>query len=273
MSKLKGFGEFIVEESSTNKLNDHQKDFLNRYVEGNWNVFSDGTVRVKGNVSLAEADITEIPVQFEEVTGYFDCSHSNLRSLKGSPRRVKDYFSCSDCKNLKSLEGGPEVVDESYWSHSNPLLINLKGAPKQVGDSFDCSNCKNLVSLEGCPPRLGGYFDCKNNEKLKSLVGGPVKVPSDYDCNGCKSLVSLEGAPDSLDGAFMSKNCTGLKSLKGIPTLAEEYYMEGCTGLPLVQQKLLESSDAIIAWLDSKMSIEEYTEKFRGKIAGRKFGI
>ena len=57
---------------------------------------------------------------------------------------VVKYFDCSDCENLKSLEGAPKVV---------------KG-------SFICRNCPNLKSLEGAPKEVGGEFYCDDNLDL-----------------------------------------------------------------------------------------------------------
>lgn len=42
------------------------------------------------------------------VKGNFKCSYNPLRSLKGSPKKVKGDFDCSYCTNLTSLEGAPE---------------------------------------------------------------------------------------------------------------------------------------------------------------------
>ena len=83
--------------------------------------------------------------------------------------KVSGYFDCSECKNLKYLEG----------------------APTEVNYSFVCSVCDKLSSLEGAPERVGGSFDCKGCKKLKSLEGGPKRVGGNFNCSGCENLRSL----------------------------------------------------------------------------------
>ena len=72
-------------------------------------------------------------------------------------------FICSGCWYLKSLEG----------------------APKKVGESFDITGCIELESLEGCPEEVGYNFSCISCMKLKSLEGAPKKVKKHFFCNDC----------------------------------------------------------------------------------------
>jgi hypothetical protein len=69
-----------------------------------------------------------------------------------------DNFSCTDCKELVSLEGAPRMANKFYCKLCNSLT-NLVGAPKEV-DSFDCSYCRKLVSLKGAP-KEAKTFACK----------------------------------------------------------------------------------------------------------------
>ena len=46
--------------------------------------------------------------KFGKINGTFDCSNCyNLKSLEGSPKVVGRDFYCNGCENLKSLKGGP----------------------------------------------------------------------------------------------------------------------------------------------------------------------
>ena len=45
--------------------------------------------------------------------GGFICSHSQLVSLHGAPKKVT-FFDCSFCKNLTSLEGAPQEVNGDF---------------------------------------------------------------------------------------------------------------------------------------------------------------
>ena len=75
---------------------------------------------------------------------------------------VRDFI-CSDSWDLKSLEG----------------------APKKVGETFNISGCVKLESLEGCPEEVGYNFSCSSCMKLKSLEGAPKKVGKHFFCNDC----------------------------------------------------------------------------------------
>lgn len=101
---------------------------------------------------------------------------------------VSGSFYCSDCKNLKSLEG----------------------APKFVGGDFDCSGCKNLKSLEGGPTDVRINFDCSHCDSLMDLMGAPEYVEGDFICSHCKKLSSTEGMPDDVVGSIVSDHCPKL---------------------------------------------------------------
>ena len=89
---------------------------------------------------------------------------------------VGGSFSCSDCKNLTSLEGAPKKVGETFYCYDCDNLTSLEGAPEKVGDLFDCSYCKNLTSLKGAPEKDVKRFNCSNCDKLRSLEDGPEKL-------------------------------------------------------------------------------------------------
>jgi len=107
-------------------------DIENWYLEG-------GLVNVEGSVYLSRNELTELPLKFGTVTGYFDCSVNNLSSLEGCPIRVGGSFDCA-------------------WNN----LSSLVGCPRSVGDDFYCSR-NNLRSLVGCPRSVGGDFWCRRN--------------------------------------------------------------------------------------------------------------
>jgi hypothetical protein len=62
-------------------------------------------------------NLIELPLKFNKVSGYFNCSFNKLTSLKGSPKEVGTFFTCYGNK-----------------------LIDLKYAPNRIGSWFDCSN-------------------------------------------------------------------------------------------------------------------------------------
>lgn len=65
----------------------------------------DGSLNVEGNVKFPENMdfVSELPLSFRKVTGDFDCSKMNLRSLRGSPEEIGGTFNCS-FNQLYSLE-------------------------------------------------------------------------------------------------------------------------------------------------------------------------
>ena len=105
----------------------------------NWSL-EGGLVNVDDDVYLSCCKLTELPLKFGVVTGYFDCSNNNLTSLEGCPLRVGGNFSCSN-NNIKSLEGCPKYVggnflcsfnnirefigikyiEEALWCYGNPI--------------------------------------------------------------------------------------------------------------------------------------------------------
>jgi len=192
-----------------------------KYRIKNYIINEDGTVDVRGRVSLSDLGLNKLPINFGNVEGDFYCSGNELTSLEGSPKSVGGYFDCSSNK-LTSLKGSPKSVG-GYFDCYNNQLTSLKGSPDSVGRDFDCSHNK-LTSLKGSPDSVGGGFDCTNN-KLNSLEGSPKSVGGHFDCSSNK-LTSLEGSPKLVDGEF---NCSGnqLLNLKGISDHFKSIKLEG----------------------------------------------
>ena len=98
-------------------------DICKKYKITNYTVNDDGSIDVNGNVWLSNKGLTELPLVFNKVSGYFDCSCNRLTSLKGSPKWVGSYFSCSKNK-LKSLEFSPDYVGYFFSCEYNDLTDN-----------------------------------------------------------------------------------------------------------------------------------------------------
>ena len=158
-------------------------------------------------------------INFGKVTGDFNCSGLDIKSLKGAPQEVGGNFYCS-YNYLTSLEGAPQEVGGNFNCSYN-RLTSLKGAPKKVGEDFECQS-NQLTSLEGAPQKVGGRFNCSWNQ-ITSLKGSPQRIGSYFWCNN-NQLISLEGAPQTIKKSFMCyKN--QLISLKGAPQeVGENFY-------------------------------------------------
>ncbi len=82
------------------ELTKEQEKFLDEvctHHSGNvsWNLNRYGNVDVKGNVSMRHNNLSEIPVPFGRVEGYFDCSYNQLTTLKNLPKYIGGSFNCS----------------------------------------------------------------------------------------------------------------------------------------------------------------------------------
>ena len=80
----------------------------------------DGLVNVRGDVDLACKNLTELPLKFGKVTGYFSCHNNQLTSLEGCPQTVGGHFYCHN-NQLTTLKGGPQKVGGNFYCHNNQL--------------------------------------------------------------------------------------------------------------------------------------------------------
>jgi hypothetical protein len=170
--------------------------YIQRYT-----INDDGTVDVAGNVDISRKGLKEIPVQFGEVTGTFDCTENKLSTLEGAPIKVGGSFDCHDNK-LTSLEYAPKEVGAAFACTKNKLS-SLEGSPKEVSGGFYCSR-NNLSSLKGAPEYVGRDFDCAHNN-FTSFEGAPKKIGGDfYGAIGNESLKSHRGiSPSNVVGRIV----------------------------------------------------------------------
>ena len=104
-----------------------------KYNITNYTINDDGSIDVNGSVDLSSKGLTELPLVFNKVTGYFGCGYNKLTTLKGSPRWIGGSFSCS-YNNLTSLEFGPDYVGSNFWCNDNNLTDNY--CDSEIGGSF-----------------------------------------------------------------------------------------------------------------------------------------
>ena len=126
-----------------------------------YSINPDGSIDVDGNVNLIKMNLSEIPLKFNKVSGYFNCSYNKLTSLKGSPKEVESFFTCYDNK-INDLKYAPNRIG-GWFDGSVNNLKNLKNSP----------TCVNLFFCEGNPlESLEGYnndynkLECDNKENL-----------------------------------------------------------------------------------------------------------
>lgn len=157
--------ERLLKPSEDNMTKKQIKAFLDDNLIFNYTIHDDLTIDVDDDVWL-EIDDSEIPVQFNDVSGDFylmDCY--NLTSLKGSPVNVFGNFSCRKL-GLTSLVGAPDYVDANFNCSGNPIT-SLEGMPKVFGN-FTCFDTSiTLGSIFELSPRseervmkfIDGYFN------------------------------------------------------------------------------------------------------------------
>jgi hypothetical protein len=132
------------------------------YEINNYTINQDGSIDVKGSVYLLAKQITQIPLRFNKVSGYFNCSTNKLSSLKGCPNEVGGSFTCSYNRELTTLEYCPEIVGGEL-ACDNCSITSLEGCTKEVGRSFLCYN-NMLTSLEYAPTTIGSGLQWFGNK-------------------------------------------------------------------------------------------------------------
>ena len=124
------------------------KDICKKYGIENYTIV-DSLVNVDGDVFLYNKGLTELPLRFGHVSGYFFCGSNNLTTLKGSPLYVGGAFMCN-------------------WNN----LTNLKYSPLEVGGDYYCrgsQELKTLRELEECFFMKSIYCDVSPVNELFSL--------------------------------------------------------------------------------------------------------
>ena len=142
---------------------------------------------------------------------FVEIYNKNITSLTNGKfkwGKVKYGFDCSDCVNLKTLEGAPESAH-----------------------SFECSGCTSLENLIGCPTTLGYKLDCAGCTNLKSLEGAPEKLDIGF------------GIPTRTAGAVLNiSNCLSLKSLKYAPKFENGSVFADNTGTEFTPEEIIKAT-------------------------------
>ena len=104
-----------------------------KYNIKNYTINDDGSIDVDGDVDLWGKSLTELPLTFNKVSGYFDCGRNGLTSLKGCPKWVGRGFYCSN-NRLTSLEFSPDYVGDYLDFRYNKLTDNY--CDTEIGGDF-----------------------------------------------------------------------------------------------------------------------------------------
>ena len=180
-------------------LTQRQKDFLDRYTRGVWEINPlNGLVDIEGDFHYenrkSEVKSPLRGIRFGEVTGDFSFGSypSSLNDFSGFPYKVGGNFNGSS-NNVVSLKGGPKEVGGDYKISFNYRLKNFEYAPEIINGDFVCRFTKDIESLEGLPKWIGGDLNLEdgnpwqqkvNTKNLilvyQSKIGGRIKFDGAY---------------------------------------------------------------------------------------------
>ena len=117
-----------------------------KYGINNYTINPDGSIDVNGDVDLSHKGLTELPLRFNRVSGYFDCGDNKLTTLKGSPKWVGRGFYCNR-NQLTSLEFSPYYVGGYFSCSSNQLTNNL--CDTEIGTYFYTTLKQDGLIIDG----------------------------------------------------------------------------------------------------------------------------
>jgi hypothetical protein len=102
-----------------------------KYKIKNYTINNDLSIDVDGNVIIGYTLLEYLPLRFNHVSGYFDCSGNRLKSLEGCPQTLDSGFYCTN-NNLESLKDCTQTINGDFMC-SNNKLTDLEYFPEVEG--------------------------------------------------------------------------------------------------------------------------------------------
>lgn len=120
-------------------MNSKKIKFLNSHTLGKWEINPNTKlIDIRGSFSFKDLGTSSMRgLKFGEVTGNFDCSFNNLKTLRGCPIKVGGNFLCSG-NPIKNLKGAPLEIGGHFEFIGDPIN-SLEGLPERISDGF-CLN-------------------------------------------------------------------------------------------------------------------------------------
>lgn len=158
----------------------------------NYTINNDGSIDVDGDVDLYRKRLTELPLKFGKVTGYFTCLDNKITSLEGSPYWVGKDFSCTG-NLLKTLNGCPsyvgqrfkcDYIDNEYVTiHEVYCLFNHKSyiRDKKLKELLEKQKKPLLILIYKNKNNKHTMKDLKEKEILSSIIDLSVKMAQEKD--------------------------------------------------------------------------------------------
>lgn len=128
--------QLIISWLKENNINDYE-------------IADDYKIDVRGSVCLFRYPHEELPpyVNFDRVLGAFTITESNLKTLRGCPRVVGEFFSCSET-NVKSLEFAPTKVLKSFRAINCRELEELFTKHTLIYGELRLDGCSKLKEVD-----------------------------------------------------------------------------------------------------------------------------
>jgi len=104
-----------------------------------------------GGVDLLYCKLSELPLEFNIVNGYFNCHGNKLTSLKGAPKIVNGNFMCGENK-LTSFKYAPLIIKGNLYCHYNKI-----------------TTIENMPSIDGIPHFDNNPIEYIYNIYIKSI--------------------------------------------------------------------------------------------------------
>jgi hypothetical protein len=128
-----------------------QTEFLNRYVDGTWNLNSKGFVDVNGDFKCCSKNLKSFKgIKFGKISGSFECNNNQLTSLEGAPQKVGGDFDCSGLFE-EAFEKAFEIIYEKMeggMSYGVALLVSKSKISKAHWNKLDKSSIERMDPKE-----------------------------------------------------------------------------------------------------------------------------
>lgn len=127
----------LIHKAYTSWKNKRKKEILAKFtLNSQTNRYDyDGDLYISDLRPFVSEDKKGFIINFGKITGDFNCSELKLKSLKGSPQEVGEYFDCS-ANRLTSLKYSPQIVGKNFYCDFNPDLHSLEGIGEVKGTIY-----------------------------------------------------------------------------------------------------------------------------------------
>lgn len=134
------------------------------YIDENKITINETCVDYDGNITIVHHD--DLSFKFGKVSGYFDVSALGIedKDMKFMPEYVGGYFDISN-NRLKSFKGCPKEVGDFFFARHCRCLESLEGLPKHIGGNL-------LITT---PNLFGDEYELPEGIVIDGKINAPIK--------------------------------------------------------------------------------------------------